>query len=72
MYRLALCALCCVIDDRNLKKKSAIDWSRVIHEWEVGQPKLPSSNGNKISSRAEIAYLKLFLESNLITAEDAQ
>ena len=59
-------------DDRKLKKKSATDLSRVIHEWEVGQPKLSSSHGNKFSSRAEIAYLKLFLESNLITAEDAQ
>ena len=72
MYRLALCDLGCVIDDRKLKKRSAIDWSRVIHEWEVGQSKLPSSHGKKTSSRAEIAYLKLFLESNLITAEDAQ
>ena len=38
-----------LIEDREFKKRSAADWTRVIFDWKRGQPKLPSGPGNKNS-----------------------
>ena len=38
-----------LIKDLEFKKRSAIDWTRVILDWEGGQPKLPNGPGNKTS-----------------------
>ena len=36
-----------LIKERDFKKRSAIDWKRVILDWEDGQPKLPNGPGKK-------------------------
>ena len=40
---------CFYREDREFKKRSAIDWARKKFDWEGGQPKLPNGPGNETS-----------------------